>query len=153
AHFSTNKQREDARVVSFTADIQNATFTMVGESSVPTPFLSLVWQSITVTTRGQAIMETRTNLEDALMRDVTGSMAGQRIADLKDAAKDLVDIIVQNDQSEYSTRVAIVPFSHAVNAGTTLGPHVAYNPTKELTFAFRDGKQRKWNRTDEYCVS
>ena len=39
------------------------------------------------------------NIEVALVLDVTGSMAGQRIIDLKAAAKDLVDIIVQPVQS------------------------------------------------------
>jgi Flp pilus assembly protein TadG len=153
AHFDTNKPQEVSRVVSFTPDMQASTFTMVGETTVPTPFLSLVRQSITVSTRGQAIMKSRMNLEVAMMLDVTGSMAGQRINDLKAAAKDLVDIIVQNDQSEYSTRVAIVPFSHAVNAGTTLGPHVAHNPSSSLVFKFRDNKERTWYRTNAYCVS
>ena len=80
AHFDTNKPQEVSRVVSFTPDMQAATFTMVGETTVPTPFLSLVRQSITVSTRGQALIagggNAGTNLEVSLMLDVTGSMAG-----------------------------------------------------------------------------
>ncbi len=34
-----------------------------------------------------------------------------------DTAKDLVDIVVWQDQSEYSSRVAIVPFAAYVNVG------------------------------------
>ena len=56
AHFESNKPQEVSRVVSFTPDMQNATFTMVGETTVPTPFLSLVQQNITVSTRGQALI-------------------------------------------------------------------------------------------------
>ena len=58
------------------------------------------------------------NIEVALVLDVTGSMAGQRIIDLKAAAKDLVDIIVQPVQSPYYSRLALVPYSMGVNLGS-----------------------------------
>src|SRR5690606_26078966 len=58
------------------------------------------------------------NLEVALVLDVTGSMAGQRINDLKAAAKDLVDIIVQPVQTPYYSKLALVPYSMGVNLGS-----------------------------------
>lgn len=58
------------------------------------------------------------NIEVALVMDVTGSMAGQRIIDLKAAAKDLVDIIVQPVQTPYYSRLALVPYSMGVNLGS-----------------------------------
>lgn len=58
------------------------------------------------------------NIEVALVLDITGSMAGQRIVDLKAAAKDLVDLIVQPIQTPYYSKVALVPYSNAVNPGT-----------------------------------
>ena len=58
------------------------------------------------------------DVEIALMLDSTGSMDNfGRMDALKDAAKDLVNIVVQDDQSEFTSRVAIVPFAHAVNVG------------------------------------
>jgi hypothetical protein len=44
-------------------------------------------------------------------------MAGSKIADLKLAAKDMIDIVVWSDQSEFTSRVAIAPFSEYVNVG------------------------------------
>lgn len=61
-----------------------------------------------------------TNLEVSLMLDTTGSMAGQKIIDLRDAAKDLVDIVVWDDQSQYTSKVALAPFSQRVNVGDYL---------------------------------
>src|SRR5262249_47712992 len=58
-----------------------------------------------------------TNLEISMMLDVTGSMGGQPILDLKSAAKDLIDIVVWGDQSKYTSRVALAPFAPAVNVG------------------------------------
>ena len=58
------------------------------------------------------------NIEVALVLDVTGSMAGQRIIDLKAAATELVDIIVQPLQTPYYSKLALVPYSMAVNVGS-----------------------------------
>ncbi|MGE0409885.1 MAG: pilus assembly protein TadG-related protein, partial [Amphiplicatus sp.] len=57
------------------------------------------------------------NIEVGLVLDITGSMAGSKIADLHDAAKELVDILVLPDQSNFYTKVAIAPYSMAVNVG------------------------------------
>lgn len=67
---------------------------------------------------------TDTNVETSLMLDVTGSMSGTKITDLKAAAKDLIDIVVWDDQSKASSRVAITPFAQAVNVGPTMAPLV-----------------------------
>ena len=66
------------------------------------------------------------NVEIALMLDVTGSMCDPctKIDAVKSAAKDLIDIVVWADQSQYYSRVALAPFAEAVNAGTTLAPLV-----------------------------
>ncbi len=52
-----------------------------------------------------------TNLEISLMLDTSGSMDGQKIIDMQTAAKDLVDIVVWTDQSQYTSKVSLAPFS------------------------------------------
>jgi Flp pilus assembly protein TadG len=56
------------------------------------------------------------NLEVAMMLDVTGSMCSpcSKLEDLKEAAKDLVNIVVWDDQSEFTAKVALVPFSEDI---------------------------------------
>ena len=51
------------------------------------------------------------NLEVAMMLDITGSMAGQKIIDLQTSATDLVNILVWADQSQYTSKVSIAPFT------------------------------------------
>ena len=58
------------------------------------------------------------NIEVALVLDITGSMSGQRIVDLKAAANQLVDIVVQDVQTPFYTRMAIIPYSMGVNLGS-----------------------------------
>ena len=57
------------------------------------------------------------SLEISMMLDVTGSMKGTALTDMIAAAKDLVDIVVWDDQSKYTSRVALAPFAPAVNVG------------------------------------
>lgn len=57
------------------------------------------------------------NVEVALVLDVTGSMAGQRIVDLRTAATNLVDAVIRDQQAPYYSKVALVPYSMGVNAG------------------------------------
>lgn len=55
------------------------------------------------------------SLEISVMLDVSGSMgSGTKLQDMKDAANSLVDIVVWQDQSQYTSRVALVPFSAEV---------------------------------------
>ena len=165
-HFNAMKpEGVDAKLVKLSTDTEQNTLTIDAQATVKTPFLSMVREeSIIVTTRAQAKFcigcrggggggNDGYSIEVAMMLDVTGSMAGQRITDLKAAAKDLVKILVWDDQSDHTSRVAIVPFSAAVNAGSVLGPAVAYNPSSSLSFRFRDGNTRTWYRTNAYCVS
>ncbi len=66
------------------------------------------------------------NLEVALMLDVSSSMSGStevegvtKLKAMQDAAKALVDTVVQSQQSPYTSRVALAPYSTAVNVGST----------------------------------
>ena len=61
----------------------------------------------------------QTNLEVAMMLDITGSMAGQKLTDMKSAASDLVNIVVWQDQSQYTSKIAIVPFAYDVRLPTS----------------------------------
>lgn len=74
------------------------------------------------------------NIEVSVMLDVTGSMAGQKLQDLKDAASDLVKIIIWDDQSKYTSKVALVPFSEDIRLPTTSALNAARGtnlPTKK----------------------
>ncbi|MCX7305720.1 MAG: pilus assembly protein [Hyphomicrobiales bacterium] len=58
-------------------------------------------------------------IEVAMMLDVTGSMDGQKIKDLRTAASNAVDtFLAGQDASKPRVRVALVPYANAVNTGT-----------------------------------
>ena len=64
------------------------------------------------------VLRSSTNLEVALVLDITGSMAGSRIATLRDSATELVELVVQTQQTPYYSKAAIIPYSMGVNLGS-----------------------------------
>jgi len=83
------------------------------------PIIIGLWTSgdFTVTASSDVVRSSK-NLEVSLVLDITGSMGGTRIADLKTAAADLVDIIVRDTQTPFYSKVALVPYSAGVNVGS-----------------------------------
>lgn len=100
-----------------TPDDVEKTLTVTATATVPTTFMRLVdIDSVDVATTSQVTIASQ-NIEVALVLDVTASMAGQSIIDLRAAANELVDIVVQDQQVPFYSKVAIVPYSMAVNVG------------------------------------
>lgn len=98
------------------ADARVQVKTLVANIFLP-PYGQLMDDYLPVGSHSEVDRSSR-NIEVALVMDVTGSMAGQRIIDLKAAAKDLVDIIVQPVQTPYYSKLALVPYSMGVNLGS-----------------------------------
>ncbi len=57
------------------------------------------------------------DVELGLALDVTGSMGGSKIADLRVAAKDLVEILLPDGGTTNSIRIGLAPYATSINAG------------------------------------
>ncbi|MHA6691716.1 ubiquitin-activating E1 FCCH domain-containing protein [Devosia sp. A449] len=85
--------------------------------TVPTNFVGLVGvHTLSAVVRSQAARG-QLNVEVSIALDITGSMAGQDIEDLKESVTGLVDVIIKDDQEPYYSKIALVPYAQAVNAG------------------------------------
>jgi Flp pilus assembly protein TadG len=62
------------------------------------------------------------NYEIALALDTTGSMAGGKLAAMKDAVNGLVDTMEAQNTRADSLKFSVVPFSSKVNVGAQYGP-------------------------------
>lgn len=92
------------------------------------------------------------NLEISMMLDVTGSMAGDKLQDLKDAAKDLIDIVVWEDQSEFTSKVALVPFSEDIRLPTDSARNLARGSGLPSVKTIRSGSGW-WQSSTDYYLS
>ncbi|MCY1646256.1 pilus assembly protein TadG-related protein [Caulobacter sp. SL161] len=89
------------------------------------PIIANLWQSgnFTVTATSEVVRASK-NLEVALVLDITGSMGSRisgttRLAELKIAAADLVDVLVRDTQTPYYSKMALIPYSSGVNVSST----------------------------------
>lgn len=87
-----------------------------GEIASVFPFFSGS-PSLAVGAHASSTYESKT-IELAMVLDVTGSMSGQKITDLKTAATEMVNTLLPADgRNDTRVRIAVVPFAAAVNAG------------------------------------
>lgn len=88
-------------------------------AKVPTNFLKFVHFDDFEFGVSSGVMVGGSSIEVALVLDNTGSMKGSKIKALKNAAHDLIDIILPegDDNSNEKIKFAIVPFADYVNIG------------------------------------
>lgn len=117
-----------ADTIDFEVTDDGTAVTAKGNAHIATPFMklagvpSLPLLNMTGTEYSKSKLSVGENadksLEIAMILDMSGSMAtGTKLADLKAAANDLIDIVVWEDQSEYYSKLSIVPYATAVNVG------------------------------------
>lgn len=107
---------DEARLVETHFELSDSTVAASAEMSSRS-LVSDLWNhgNMTVSTN---VVRNSVNLEVAMVLDITGSMEND-MDDLKEAANDLIDLIVQDTQTPYYSKLSIVPYSNAVNVGAT----------------------------------
>lgn len=104
--------------------LKSSSFKLVGTKIVASasgtvdPFISDLWLQGPMEIGANAeVMRSSTNLEMALVLDLTLSMDGQKIKDLRKAAQDLIELVISPNQTPFYSKAALVPYSYGVNLG------------------------------------
>ncbi len=95
--------------------------TVLADASISvTPVVANLWLQGNMTVGAHSeVMRASFDLEVALVLDVTTSMTGTKLTDLKAAANSLVSLVVKDSQTPYYSKMSIIPYSNAVNVGST----------------------------------
>lgn len=103
-------------------ELTDSTFTLndegkvTGHAAITPPNIGpRLWAQADIEANSE-VLRNSNNVEVALVLDTTGSMSGS-MSDLRTAAKDLVDLVVKDEQTPYYTKVALVPYAAGVNLG------------------------------------
>jgi len=108
-----------ATVSSVTIDTTVGKIDIYASITVPTAFVQLVGiHNITAQLTSEVVRGSK-DIEVSVALDTTGSMAGSKITSLISATNSLIDEVVQTVQTPTYSKMAIVPWTQAVNINTT----------------------------------
>jgi Flp pilus assembly protein TadG len=118
-NFPSNYMSSNASLDSVVENESKTQLDLHATATVPTVFMHIMGiDSITVTATSQ-VTRRSTGLELVLVMDTTGSMAGSKLTNMKNAAKNLVNILFGDEATKDDLWIGLVPFSQAVNIGNT----------------------------------
>jgi Flp pilus assembly protein TadG len=119
--------------IAFDAVDDGTAFAATGGAYLRTTFLGFANISkLPVLVTSKAVLKTEP-VEISMMLDVTGSMSGSKIRDLKKAATDLVDIVLPDTANANLVRVAIVPFAEGVRLPSSANEAARGLPVSPIT--------------------
>lgn len=120
AHIETLRVH-DATLTNLSASIDrtNSTVTTSVNANLGTTFGRAIGRNSIDIVKSSTVNFQLRDIELAMALDLTGSMNDNgKIGHLQNAAKDVLDTLLQDARSEMSARVALVPWATSVNAGS-----------------------------------
>ncbi|MDP2355996.1 MAG: pilus assembly protein TadG-related protein [Beijerinckiaceae bacterium] len=102
---SFKRGNDEVMSVKATASVKMTLSQAIGYSSAP------------VGATSEVVVGNDADLQIALVLDVTGSMSGTRLTDLKASASNMVNTLFSRLQRANQVKIAVVPFSEYVNIG------------------------------------
>jgi len=124
--------------VSIDQNVLNAKRISVSASVVmDTPLLAVGGMKNTLITANSTAAESSQNIEISMVLDISSSMRGSKLTNLKTASKDFVEIMLADDDATF-TSISLIPFGGTVNIGDlyddyvalTSDPNTIVNPTE-----------------------
>ncbi|RYZ13752.1 MAG: TadE/TadG family protein [Alphaproteobacteria bacterium] len=110
-----NFRTEHSDPIVLTLTTVDDTIVLRGTVKINTFFMPIVGQPTVTINAESEVRRGGSNVEVALALDITGSMNATRLAGLKSAANVLISEVVNDVQTPFFSRVAIVPWSQAIN--------------------------------------
>lgn len=118
-NFSQNNLGATLENVTATLSEDKKTVTVSASADVPTTIMGMFDHNTMQVASSSEVVRSNKGLEVALVLDTTGSMQGSKLTALKTAAHDLVDILFGEETTQENLWIGVVPFSQAVNIGTS----------------------------------
>lgn len=100
-------------------------------------FFGADFDTVTLTVQNEITRELR-GIEAALVLDVTGSMSGSDMTDLRNGANDFVDIAFDNIDDPDNIRISLVPYAATVNVGDIAPAITPSDPVETDSSKFYD---------------
>ncbi len=122
-----------AGIIDVLADVQveqainSRTVTASGSAQMNTIFMHMSGFDTLTAPSLSAAEEKISNVEISMVLDVSGSMGGSRIENMRNAAAEFIDTVIQPADSSGLTTISLVPYNAVVNVGSTLAPYFTFD--------------------------
>ena len=135
-------------------DGDEETLILRGSVTINTYFMPIVGQPYVTVSAESQVRRGGSDVEVALALDITGSMNATRLAGLKSAANILINEVVNPVQEPFFSKVAIVPWSQAVNldgivdrfkTGKSKGPAPVSKPRRRQYLTEGNAALAEWS--------
>lgn len=115
-------QADGVRIVGFETDEGTGTVSAEAQADLKMAFMGLAGKHMaTIGSASEAKFSTDA-VEIAMTLDVTGSMSGSKIRELREAASSAIDILLPANNAGDRLRIGLIPYAQAVNAGEYAEP-------------------------------
>lgn len=104
-----------------TIDRENSTVTFDVSADVKMTLTKVLREGDVSLPVSSAVVFEQIDIELGMALDITGSMRGKKLADLKLASKDLLDILIPDSGTSHDVRIGIAPYAASINAGPYAG--------------------------------
>ncbi|HEX2840989.1 TadE/TadG family type IV pilus assembly protein [Hyphomicrobium sp.] len=144
--------------IAFDAVDNGTAFAASGSAYLQTTFLNFAHvPKLRIAVPSKALLRAGGKANDAveisMMLDVTGSMGGSKITDLKKAANDLVAIVISDSSNYNPVRVAIVPFAEGVRLPSSANAKARGTPMDKVDLKYTSrGKTTTYTYYPTDCV-
>ena len=101
------------------------TIRVLAEYEMPTSFMQLFGINVLNVEAEAEAIQSRTNVEIAMVLDISGSMSGEKLAALQEAATQFVDD-VSDDGNSTAVSINLVPYGGGVNVGSVFEEYAAF---------------------------
>ena len=134
--------------------------TVTGELMVDMNFLGLAGMKQAKITASSSAHQSATNIEIAMVLDISSSMSGNKLTSLVQASQDFIDLVLRDENKDY-TSVSLIPFGGTVNLGDTLfnryvntaGGTTLENPSKDDYFIKKEVPYKNFTFTNgDTCI-
>lgn len=106
------------------------------QAKIPTFFLQIVGVDTLEINTVAVAQEAKKDIEVAMVLDISSSMSGGKLTELKDASNSFVDVMLKDERSK-TTSINLIPFGGTVNIGGALftrlaeaGASATWNPSR-----------------------
>jgi Flp pilus assembly protein TadG len=116
-NLSANRDFTDVHGVRVIPNQMESTIRVEIDADVPMTFTRVAGFNAVSTPTNSITSFEPADLELGMALDITGSMAGRKLDDLKDAAKDLIEVLLPGGEQPNKVRIGLAPYAASVQLG------------------------------------